>query len=79
MLLSMLNLDHQIIDVDLLKSDQKQGRFLKINPLNKVPVLDDDGLILRDCTAIMIYLAQIYRAADWVPEYVTMSGLPAPA
>ncbi|WP_170415956.1 glutathione S-transferase family protein [Ruegeria atlantica] len=67
LLLSMLQRDHQIIDVDLLNGDQNQSAFLQVNPLNKVPVLDDDGFILRDSTAIMVYLAQKYGAAEWAP------------
>ncbi|NVO58433.1 glutathione S-transferase N-terminal domain-containing protein [Rhodobacteraceae bacterium B1Z28] len=68
MLLSMLHLEYQLIDVDLLNGDQTQAQFLRINPLHKVPVLDDDGFVLRDSTAIMMYLAQKYDAASWAPK-----------
>ena len=68
MLLSMLRLDCHLVDIDLLSGDQTQERFLRINPLNKVPVLDDDGFVLRDSTAIMLYLAQKYGSANWAPN-----------
>jgi len=74
LLLSMLGLDYQIVDVDLLKGDQTQDQFLRINPLNKVPVLEDDGYVLRDSTAIMVYLAQKYGRSDWVPASAQEHG-----
>lgn len=64
----MLKLEYQLIDIDLLNCDQTQEEFLRINPLHKVPVIDDDGFVLRDSTAIMLYLAQKYDAENWGPR-----------
>lgn len=74
LLLSMLGLKYQIVDVDLLKGDQRQADFRRINPLNKVPVLDDDGFVLRDSAAIMVYLAKKYGSADWVSASAEENG-----
>ena len=43
--------------VDLIAAEQKQDRFLAMNPIGKTPVLElDDGLILSESTAITEYL-----------------------
>ncbi|CAH0546313.1 unnamed protein product [Brassicogethes aeneus] len=53
-----LNLD--LINVDLLKKENMKPEFLKLNPSHTVPVLDDDGFILADSHAIIIYLIEKY-------------------
>lgn len=68
MLLSFLDLDYERIDIDLRKRDQMNPNFIALNSLHKIPVLDDDGLILRDSAAIMIYLVRKYGKPDWYPE-----------
>ncbi len=68
MLLSFLNLDYERIDIDLRKRDQMDPEFIALNSLHKVPVLDDDGFILRDSAAIMIYLVRKYGKLEWHPE-----------
>ena len=68
MMLSMLGLDYETETVDLLNGDQNTPDFLKLNPMHKVPVLDDDGLILPDSAAILIYLVRKYGREDWYPN-----------
>lgn len=68
MMLSLLGLDYELVNMDLLKREQFAPDFLKLNPLHKVPVLDDGGFVLRDSSAILIYLARKYGSSDWYPE-----------
>lgn len=68
MMLSILGLDCEIVPVDLLAGAQMDAEFLKLNPLHKVPVLDDGGFVLRDSAAILVYLARKYGSADWYPQ-----------
>ncbi|MEE9160456.1 MAG: glutathione S-transferase N-terminal domain-containing protein, partial [Gammaproteobacteria bacterium] len=56
--LSLLGLDHSLIDVDLMNGEHKSDKFLKLNPFGQVPVLDDDGVIIFDSNAILVYLAE---------------------
>ena len=60
MFLSLLDLDYSLIDVDLMNGEHKTEQFLKLNPFGQVPVLDDDGVIIFDSNAILVYLAEKY-------------------
>jgi len=66
--LSLLGVEHELIDVDLSKQEHKTQAFLAMNRFGQVPVLDDDGVIVADSTAILVYLARKYRRSDWLPD-----------
>lgn len=67
-LLSILGIDYDYVSVDMKSGAHKKPDFLKMNPLGQVPVLEDDGLILRDSSAILIYIARKYDTANiWLP------------
>lgn len=66
--LSLLGVPHELILVDLSKGAHKAPDFLKLNPFGQVPVLDDDGTIVTDSVAILIYLAKKLQRSDWLPE-----------
>lgn len=73
---ALLGLDVELIEVDLLAGEHKQPAFLALNPLGQVPVLvDDDGTVVPDSNAILVYLARKHERADWLPE--DASGLAA--
>ncbi|MCE0463856.1 MULTISPECIES: glutathione S-transferase family protein [Pseudomonas] len=67
LMLSLLELPVEVVFVDLAKGAHKQPDFLAINPFGQVPVIDDDGVILADSNAILVYLAQKYGAGRWLP------------
>ncbi len=49
--------------------EHKSDWFLAINPLGQLPALDDDGFVLRDAQAILVYLASRYDASGhWFPR-----------
>ena len=66
--LSLLGLDVELVEVDLLKAEQKTEAFLKLNPFGQVPVLDDDDTVIADSNAILVYLARRYGDAGWLPQ-----------
>lgn len=68
LLLSFLALPYQARPVDLLGGEQRSSDYLQINPFGQVPVLDDDGLIIRDSQAILVYLAKRYGGEQWWPD-----------
>ncbi|MEZ5923000.1 MAG: glutathione S-transferase family protein [Hyphomicrobiaceae bacterium] len=68
LMLSLLNLSYDKVPVDLAAGEQKQPDFLEVNPLGSVPVLDDNGVIIRDSAAILVYLAGKYGQGKWYPK-----------
>jgi glutathione S-transferase len=69
LLLSMLELEHQTIEVDLLTGQQKSAAFVALNPFGQVPVIQDDDLVVADSLAILVYLARKYDRSDtWLPS-----------
>ncbi|MGI9406233.1 MAG: glutathione S-transferase family protein [Hyphomicrobiaceae bacterium] len=68
MLLHMLGRDYERVDIDLRHKDQFDSDFVALNPLHKVPVIEDGDVLLRDSAAIMIYLVRTYGKAEWYPD-----------
>ncbi len=59
--LEELNLPYNIIPIDLIKGEQKESSFLKINPNGRIPAIVDrseNDLAVFESGAIMIYLAE---------------------
>ncbi|WP_237885147.1 glutathione S-transferase family protein [Pseudomonas sp. PGPR40] len=67
LMLSLLQLPTELIFVDLAKGAHKQADFLALNPFGQVPVIDDQGVVLADSNAILVYLAQKYGNGQWLP------------
>ncbi len=67
LMLGLLGLASERIDVDLMQGEQKRPEFLALNPFGQVPVIDDDGFVLADSNAILVYLARRYGADHWLP------------
>jgi glutathione S-transferase len=60
LMLSLLQLPTELIFVDLAKGAHKQPDYLALNRFGQVPVIDDQGVVLADSNAILVYLAQKY-------------------
>jgi glutathione S-transferase len=57
-MLSLLGIDYEWIDVDILKGDTQTAEFLAKNPNGKIPVLElEDGTCLWESNAILNFLA----------------------
>lgn len=69
LMLSLLKLPTELVFVDLAKGAHKQPSYLAINPFGQVPVIDDNGQILTDSNAILVYLAKKYDTTGrWLPN-----------
>lgn len=69
LMLSLLGIDPQIEFVDLAKGAQNTPEYRAVNVFGQVPVIDDNGTIVADSTAILVYLAKKYDASGkWLPE-----------
>jgi glutathione S-transferase len=66
--LSLLGLEAEIIDVDLMNGEHKQPAFLAKNIFGQVPVLKDGDDTIADSNAILVYLAMKYdQGRTWLP------------
>lgn len=54
---NMLDIEHQWINIDIMKKETFTDSFLKMNPNGKIPLLQlDDGRFLSESNAIINYL-----------------------
>jgi glutathione S-transferase len=65
---SLLGLPHELVEVNLKAGAHKQPEFLALNPFGQVPVLDDDGVVIADSNAILVYLAKKAGGDQWLPD-----------
>ena len=63
-----LQLDFEMCPVDLLNGDQMKPEFTRLNPNQKMPVLEEDGFALWESNAIIQYLAAKSPKAGLVPS-----------
>jgi glutathione S-transferase len=70
LLMSFLAIVYRTVPVDFYPGRAHRSEwFLKLNPLGQLPVIDDDGLVLRDAQAILVYLASRYDPdGTWYPR-----------
>jgi len=67
LLLALLNLPYERVNVDLPGGENRKPEFLRLNPRGQIPVIEDDGLVFWDSTAILVYLARRYGGEQWLP------------
>lgn len=58
---------YEIVAVNLMKGEQKNPDYLKLNPNGKVPTFVDDGVVMWESIAILLYLAEKFPAANLLP------------
>lgn len=66
--LNMANIEHQMIDVDLIAGEHKQATFIAKNPFGQVPVIEDGDVTLSESTVILTYLAKKFTADQWLHQ-----------
>lgn len=68
-LLGCTGIPHTVRTVALRKGENRTPDFTKLNPMQKVPVLVDNGFVLTESDAILKYLATKYDAPEhWYPR-----------
>lgn len=66
--LSLLGVEHELVEVDLMKGEHKSPEFLKLNRFGQVPALVDGGTTIADSNAILVYIAKKLGKTEWLPE-----------
>ena len=69
LMLSLLGLPSEFILVDLKQGAHKSADFTAtINRFGQVPAIDDNGTVLADSNAILVYLSTKYGKGQWLPS-----------
>jgi GST-like protein len=58
--LEELGLAYEVVPVNLGENEQLKPGFLALNPNHKIPVLEDDGLVIWESGAILLHLGEKY-------------------
>lgn len=66
--LSLLEIPHEEIPVDLKNHQQKSPEILALNRFGQVPILVDGDTVISDSNAILVYLAKSQGRTDWLPD-----------
>ena len=67
LMLALLGLNYEPVPLKLMQGEQREPAFLKLNPRGQVPTLDDDGTVVWDSLAILVYLARKHGGEKWLP------------
>lgn len=67
LMLSLLDLEHEVLPVDLMNGQQNTPEFLELNPFGLVPVIVDGDFVISDSQAVLVYLARNYGNDQWLP------------
>ncbi|XP_029915415.1 glutathione S-transferase theta-2 [Myripristis murdjan] len=68
-LLACAKVPHRVRTVALRKGEHRTPEFTKLNPMQKVPVMVDNGFVLTESDAILKYLANRYDVPEhWYPR-----------
>jgi glutathione S-transferase len=54
--------------VDILKGEQKLPEIVSVNPMGKLPILQDDDALVTELAAIGLYLADKYAPGNLAPN-----------
>ncbi|HVP27627.1 MAG TPA: glutathione S-transferase family protein [Myxococcota bacterium] len=65
--LEELGLPYEVHPVNLGANEQMTPAFLALNPNHKIPVLEDDGLVIWESGAILLHLGEKYGVGKILP------------
>jgi glutathione S-transferase len=64
--LEEVGLPYRVRGLDLLAGELKREEFGRLSPFQQVPVIEDDGVVLSESGAIVLYLAE--KAGKLIPS-----------
>jgi len=67
--LNVTKIPFETIQVDIVAGEHRREEFLKLNPFSKMPVIEEDGVVLTESVAMLRYLVREKKLADhWYPS-----------
>ena len=76
--LEEIQIPFELVGMDHPAHDLNTDAYRRISPFEQIPVIDDDGVVLSESAAILIYLAKKTGKlipSDFVEWYVGVSPL----
>lgn len=70
-LLIELDIEHELVQLDFDKREQKSPDYLKLNPQGRVPTLVIDGQVMTESAAIVMHLADLHPQSGLAPAIGT--------
>lgn len=68
MAMNLKKIEYDTISFDLVKAEQKNEEFAKINPHMRVPAMKIDGIYLTESTVILEYLEETRGGPALIPK-----------
>ena len=65
--LSLTGVSYELIEVDMAAGAHRRPEYLALNSFGEVPVLDDEGTVVADSLAILVYVARKVGPSHWLP------------
>ena len=66
-MLEEVGVPYELRYVDIKQGEQKQPALLALNPMGKLPTLEDGGTVVTELAAIGLYLADRYASGKLAP------------
>lgn len=66
-MLEEVGVDYELRFVDMMAGEQKSAEILALNPMGKLPIIQDGELVLTESCAIGLYLADRYAPGRLAP------------
>ena len=60
LLMTQANVEFEVTIIDVFKGENKKDKFTAINPASKIPAIDDDGIVVWESNAILMYICDKY-------------------
>ena len=67
-LMEELGVQYDLHLLNLGKNEQRDPKYLAVNPMGKVPAVLHDGALITEQPAVYLYLADLYPEAKLAPR-----------
>ncbi len=61
-------------EINLMTGEQKQDEYKKVHPMGRIPALEDDGTVIWESGAILLYLGDKFPDSGLMPKALADRG-----